>query len=72
MRRGELANEGEHCVLISMRIFEEFRTVYILNCGVTVVKAVRNERKQNTGNEFVMHNPILKPSSTISMFAMKT
>ncbi len=41
--------------------------VYILNCGVTVVKAVRNERKLNTGNEFVMHSPILENNGHISI-----
>ena len=40
--------------------------MYILSCGVTVVKAVRNERKLNTGNEFVMHSPILETNSLIS------
>ncbi len=47
----------------------ELRMVYILNCGVTVVKAVRNERKLNTGNEFVMHSPILGTNSHISINA---
>ena len=44
----------------------ELRTVYVLSCGVTVVKAVRNERKQNTGNEFVMQSPILEPNGAVS------
>ena len=39
----------------------------LLNCGVTVVKLVRKEKKQKTENEFVMHSPILEPSSTISI-----
>ena len=39
----------------------------LLNCGVTVVKLVRKEKKQKTENEFVMHSPILEPSKTISI-----
>ena len=72
MHRGELADEGEHCVLVNMGILEERGILHILNCGVTVVKAVRNERKQNTGNEFVMHNPILKTNSIVSIFTTNT
>lgn len=34
----------------------------ILSCGVTVVKAVRNDRKLKTGNESVMQRPILDSS----------
>ena len=39
----------------------------LLSCGVTVVKPVRKEKKQKTGNEFVTHSPILEPSSIISI-----
>ena len=39
----------------------------LLNCGVTVVKPVRNEKKLKTENEFVMHSPILEPSGTVSI-----
>ena len=39
----------------------------LLSCGVTVVKPVRKEKKQKTGNESVRHNPILGASSTISI-----
>lgn len=46
--------------------------VYLLNCGVTVVKPVRKEKKQKTGNEFVTQRPILEPSSTISMTSAET
>ena len=62
MHRGELADEGEHYKTVSMRLLAEVANVHILNCGVTVVRAVRYERKQNTGNEFVMHSPILSPT----------
>lgn len=33
--------------------------VFLLNCGVTVVKEVRKVRKIKTGNESVMQRPIL-------------
>ena len=31
----------------------------VLICGVTVVREVMKVKKQKTGNEFVMHRPIL-------------
>lgn len=46
--------------------------MHLLNCGVTVVKAVRKEKKQKTGNEFVTHSPILEPSNTISISSAET
>lgn len=66
MHRGEVAHEGKHCIAVNQGSLAERKIVYVLNCGVTVVKAVRNERKQNTGNESVMHSPILEPKSSIS------
>ena len=41
--------------------------VHILNCGVTVVKAVRYEKKQKTEKELVMHSPILDRDNVISV-----
>lgn len=46
--------------------------VYLLNCGVTVVKPVRKEKKQKTENEFVTHSPILELSGTISINSTET
>ena len=34
--------------------------VYLLNCGVTVVKAVRKDKKLKSLKELVMQRPILK------------
>ena len=71
MRRGEVADEGKHCTVVSMGSLAKLEIVCVLNCGVTVVKAVRNERKQNTGKELVMHSPILEANSTISIDVTK-
>lgn len=48
MHRGEVTNEGEHYRFVNARIPMKIKYVYVLICGVTVVKAVRKERKANT------------------------
>ena len=67
MRRGEITDEGEHFPFVKARTPVNNKGMYILICGVTVVKAVRNERKQNTGKELVMHSPILETNSSFSI-----
>lgn len=40
--------------------------VGLLNCGVTVVNAVKKDRKAKIGKESVMQSPILSHCSAIS------
>ena len=58
---------GEALSMYQRKCSSRKRNVRVLNCGVTVVRAVRYEKKQKTEKEFVMHNPILDGDSMISV-----